>query len=269
MTKTFNCFGFGTKPPFHITPELLTDLDIELFLSLIVKSNAGNARPDSGVEVAGLPASATTTALLPTRKTVRFHGGVKRRLFDLDAPANGVNTPLDKRNYDPLMGGAAYPGSSVPIGFDSMFQSTSLQTVALKRRVLHRFKAVQEYEKRRRQAAIAAGDDDPPLGQLDYGNADHKLALQPTKVITIDDIGTFVNPLELGIPRSTYNGGPLLHFGAFEDYFGRVFENGYISERPAAYKLPVSWDDAPGSEPALHRWTKAMFCSLQPADLAD
>lgn len=258
MTKAFNRFGFGTKSHFHMTPELLTDLDIELFLPHIFKSDASEVRPDRGVEIASLPSSATTAALAPTRKTVRFHEGAKGRLYDLDAPAKGVNTPLDKRNYDPLMGGAAYSGSSVHIGFDSMFQSTSLQTVALKRRVLHRFKTVQEYDKRRRQAAIAAGDDNPPLGQLEYGNDDHKLALQPTKVITIDYIGTFVNPLELGIPRSTYNGGPLQHFGAFEDYFGHVFEKRYISERPAAYKLLVSWEDAPGSEATPHRWAKAM-----------
>jgi hypothetical protein len=78
-----------------------------------------------------------------------------------------------------------------------------------------------------------------------------------------------MSPLELGVPPTTYNGGPLLQFGGFEDYFSRMFENGYISERPAALKLPISWDDPSGSEPDLHRWTEAMFCSLQPADLAN
>ncbi|EAT80111.1 hypothetical protein SNOG_12298 [Parastagonospora nodorum SN15] len=203
MTKVFNCFGFATKPHFHMTPGSLTDLDVELFLPCTVRTDLSEARPDSGVKIAPLPALTISTTSVSTRKTVRFYEGVKRRLYDLSGPAKGVNTPLDKRNWEPLMGGAAYPGSAIPIGFDSIFISTSLKTIALKRRVLNRFKAVQEYEKRRRQAAIAFGDDNPPLDQLEYGNADHKLALQATKVITIDDIGTFMSPLELGIPPTT------------------------------------------------------------------
>ncbi|KAH5423650.1 hypothetical protein HBI32_082520 [Parastagonospora nodorum] len=178
----------------------------KIFYEVPGKSNLTSfqaARPDSGVKIAPLPALTISTTSVSTRKTVRFYEGVKRRLYDLSGPAKGVNTPLDKRNWEPLMGGAAYPGSAIPIGFDSIFISTSLKTIALKRRVLNRFKAVQEYEKRRRQAAIAFGDDNPPLDQLEYGNADHKLALQATKVITIDDIGTFMSPLELGIPPTT------------------------------------------------------------------
>jgi hypothetical protein len=107
-----------------------------------------------------------------------------------------------------------------------MFAPTSLQTISLKRGIPARFKAVQEYEKRRKQESLAAGDH-PALGQLEYGNADFKLALQPTKIITAHDIGCFKTPNELGIPVSVCSSiiGLLLHFGGFQDDMGRTFED--------------------------------------------
>jgi hypothetical protein len=249
-TKTYNCFGFGNETPARsdAKSKSLDALDVALFL------------PKPGNVVEPEP--------VPVRKAVRFaEEPVKPRLFDREAPSGAVKTSLSANRWKPLKRDRTYTGSSVSTGFKTMFQSTSLDTIALKRRVLQRYKAIQEHERRRRQDAIAAGYDNLPLGQREYGNTDYKLSLQLNKRITVDDIGMWVDPSELGIPKSTYNplNGPLLHFGGFEDEYGRIFENAYIPDMAAAYKEPIDWEDAPGSIEALHEWTYDNFATMQPA----
>lgn len=254
-TKTYNCFGFGIKSHAHLQaePNSLTALDVALF------------QPE--------PVNVVRPERVVAHKAVSFDTHpVKPRLFDREAAPRAAKTSLStNRGWAPLRTDYAYPGSSVARGFKTMFQSTSLQTIALKRRVLQRYKAVQEYEKRRKQEAIAAASYEPPLGQLDYGNTDYKLGLQLNSRITVDDIGMWVDSCELGIPASTYDplNGPLLHFGGFEDEHGRIFENAYIPEMAAGYKEAISWDDAPSSAEALHEWTFANFATMQPAGFED
>jgi hypothetical protein len=253
-TKIYNRFGFGIKTPAQVNakPKSLDALESALLL------------PE--------PVNVVEEEPVPVRKAVRFADEpVKPRLFDREAPPRAAKSSLSVNRWKPLKTDRAYHGSSVPTGFKTMFQSTSLDTIALKRRLLQRYKAVQEHEKRCKQDATAAGDDNPPLGQLEYGNADYKLGLQLSKRITVDDIGMWVDPSELGIPTSTYNpfNGPLLHFGGFEDEYGRVFENAYIPDIAATYKQPTDWDDAPETAEALHEWTYDNFATMQPVSFED
>jgi hypothetical protein len=206
------------------------------------------------------------------RKVVRFQEDpVQPLLFDLQAPTNNLKSVLDVDNdLTPLKLDRHSHGCSQATGRKSMFAPTSLQTISLKRGIPARFKAVQEYEKRRKQESLAAGDH-PALGQLEYGNADFKLALQPTKIITAHDIGCFKTPNELGIPVSVCSSiiGLLLHFGGFQDDMGRTFEDVPIPHtRTAAYKKPIDWKQAPTEQAPLEDWVREHFTAMQPTDLA-
>ena len=207
----------------------------------------------------------------PVRKAVRFHDSPPEPLlFNRQAPAEEVKSPLDSNaGWSPLKLNVEYSGSLQATGFKTMFESTSLQTIALKRRVLHRFKAVQQYEERHKEDLVANGEQ-PTLGQLEYGNADYKLNLQANKVVTAHDIGCFVDPTELGIPLSVYDpvNGPFLHFGGFEDEYGRTFEDAVVPVATTVpFKKPIGWPLAP-SDTALDKWVKLQFSVMQPADLA-
>jgi hypothetical protein len=208
----------------------------------------------------------------PCGKVLRFHEDtIQPLLFDPEAPANDLSSVLHVEDgWVPLQLDHHSRDCSQATGFHSMFAPTSLQTLGIKHRVLARFKAVQEYEKRRKQESLAAGKH-PSLGQLEYGNADFKLALQPTKVITVNDIGTLKDPRELGIPISTCGllSGPLLHFGGFQDDMGRSFEDAQVpSATNAAYKKPIDWKQAPTAQASLHEWFRSNFATMQSADLA-
>jgi hypothetical protein len=107
---------------------------------------------------------------------------------------------------------------------------------------------------------------------LDYGNADFRFSLQPTKLITADDIGIYVDPNDLEIPKSTCNplNGPLLHFGGFKDELGRNFEDAHVPAAIAtAHKKPLDWEHAPVDQKALEKWIKATHATLQLGDLAE
>jgi hypothetical protein len=178
--------------------------------------------------VASEPEEPSAALSAPSRKVVSFSGDtVQTLLFNCEAPARDLSLALDvKDGWMPLKIDRPYPGGCQATGFKSMFATTNLQTITLKSGVLARFKAVQEYEKRRKQDSVSAGEY-PALGQLEYGNADFKLALQPNSVITANDIGTFKDTSELGIAASisSWLTGPLLHFGDFQDELGRSFED--------------------------------------------
>jgi hypothetical protein len=116
FTKIFNCFGFIVKSPAlpSLNSESLTVLDVELLLPDVAQAEDSEARPDSTVDIASQPTTANDTAPAPTRKAVRFHDGVQRHMYDLDAPPAAVKTPLDKCDWEPQKDNIAYPGSSVP-----------------------------------------------------------------------------------------------------------------------------------------------------------
>jgi hypothetical protein len=245
-----------------------------LVVDTTVKPAGKEDRPDSAVDVAFESGKSSKAASVPARKSVRFNEEqVKPLLFHREAFAKDLKSPLVKAEdgWVPLKLDTPYAGTAQATGFNTMFAQMSLHTIGLKRRVLARFKAVQEYEERRKQDALKAGTT-PDLGQLEYGNADFKLALQPSKVITANDIGSFVDPSELGIPARTYNplNGPLLHFGGFEDKKGRTFEDAYIpSSTAAAYKAPIEWMQESSVEDDLHEFVTSAFGAMQLADVVE
>jgi hypothetical protein len=132
-TKIYNCFGFGIRMPAQDNPKLKSLDALEIAVWLIEPVIIVEQEP------------------VPVRKAVRFTDEpVKPRLFDREAPPRAEKSSLSVNRWKPLKADRAYDGSSVPTGFKTMFQSTSLDTIALKRRVLQRYKAVQGYEKRRK-----------------------------------------------------------------------------------------------------------------------
>jgi hypothetical protein len=223
--------------------------------------------------VASEPKEPTAALPAPRRKVVRFHEDtVQPLLLDCEGPASDLSSLLDvDHGWTPLKLNQPYPGGPQATGLKSMFAAKDLRTIALKPGVLARFKAVQDYEKRRKQDSDSAGEH-PTLGQLEYGNANFKLALQPTSVITANSIGTFKDPSELGVKVSIGNWltGPLLHFGGFQDEFGRSFEKAQIPcAMIAAYKKPVNWNKAPlAAQHRLANWIRTTFVVLQPGDFA-
>lgn len=170
--------------------------------------------------------------------------------------------------WTPIKLNATYPGNPQATGFDTMFMQTSRQTITLRRRVAIRFKAVQEYEKRRHQDSIEAGET-PVFGQLEYGNTDYKIALHASDVVTADNIGTLVEPGKFNLPPSICS-GPLLHFGGFAKDMGESFEDTLIpAATAAAYKMPVHWRKAPEGQDALDKWVALAFPALQQAKLEE
>jgi hypothetical protein len=195
-------------------------------------------------------ASAPVPAPAPVVKAVRFPDDLPQPVFyDLLAPAKDVTSPLTlKAGWTPLKRNVKYTSSLQATGFATMFESTStsLQTITLKRRVLHRFKSVQSYVARRTSSG---------LGQLDYGNADYKLSLQAAKVVTAHDIGVWVDPSELRIPAGVY-AAKFLHFGGFRNELGRTFVDADVPGKiTKAGKDPVVWPRF-GKKREMERWVK-------------
>tara|TARA_R110002003_G_scaffold131_2_gene12309 strand:- start:13011 stop:13928 length:918 start_codon:yes stop_codon:yes gene_type:complete len=244
-----------------------------------LQTTAVDLRPDSAVDMEINSEDAKRAVSMsvpePIQKVLRFSDApVEPILFSRSAPAADLQVPLDVGDtWLPLKMKTRYPGSAQAIGFKTMFEVSSRKTICLKRRVLHRFKAVQEYEKRRKQEATTnlADGEYPPLGQLEYGNADFKISLQAKKVITASDIGMYKDPSEVGrgILSSIYNplNGPLLHFGGFKDEYEEPFEDVDVpAAATAAYKKPVRWVKA-RTEAKLESWIKRNFKVMQQADL--
>ncbi|OAK96854.1 hypothetical protein IQ06DRAFT_359258 [Phaeosphaeriaceae sp. SRC1lsM3a] len=190
-------------------------------------------------------------------------------LHHRDAYTKDVKTLFELGDgWTPIKLNATYPGNPQATGFDTMFMQTSRQTITLRRRVAIRFKAVQEYEKRRHQDSIEAGET-PVFGQLEYGNTDYKIALHASDVVTADNIGTLVEPGKFNLPPSICS-GPLLHFGGFAKDMGESFEDTLIpAATAAAYKMPVHWRKAPEGQDALDKWVALAFPALQQAKLEE
>jgi hypothetical protein len=230
----------------------------------ILNTKSDEHQPDSAVDIASV-----VDKPAPPRRIVHFSEDVDFMLFNPEAPAEFfMHLPTIEDGWIPLKLDTAYPKKCQAFGFDTIFAQAGPQAVGIKRRVLFRFKSVQEYEKRLKQESLTTGMQ-PAHGQLDYGNADYKFALQPTKLLTANDIGIYMDPSDLGIPATACNplNGPLLHFGAFQDELGRDFDDVHIpSMVAAAYKKPLVWEHAPQEQTALDMWIKATHASLQSAD---
>lgn len=236
----------------------------------ITKSSGNEPRSDSGADV--LLKTTTTDSSEPATKGKVVHFSeepVEPLLYLREACAKDVKTLFEiGDDWTPIKRNCTYSNSSQSIGFDTMFMEIGLNSISLKRRVAIRFKAVQEYEKRRHQNSIDAGEN-PTLGQLDYGNADYRIAMQVSDVVTAHDIGTLIDQSKFNLPASMCS-GPLLHFGSFAEGMGSSFENTLIPARAAAaYRMPVQWYRAPKHQDALDKWVASAFPSLQPAKLEE
>jgi hypothetical protein len=129
-------------------------------------------RPESDIDVASV-----TYKSAPTHKTVHFPEDADFTLFNPEAPTEYfMQPPTAEDGWAPLKLDTPYPKKCQAFGFDTIFTPSDPQTIGIKRRVLSRFKSVQEYENRRKQESLDAGDH-PALGQLEYGNADFKFSL--------------------------------------------------------------------------------------------
>ncbi|KAF2030444.1 hypothetical protein EK21DRAFT_111967 [Setomelanomma holmii] len=194
-------------------------------------------------------------------------------VFDREAAATDLLAQLDAEEVWYPLERTSYPVTMQAVGFKTMFEVSDQKTIQLKRRVLHRFKAVQEYEKRRKEEHMATLPDDelPPLGQLEYGNADFKISLQAKEIITASEIGMYKDPSEIGrgIPASIYHpcNGPLLHFGSFQDMYEDAFEDARVpATTTAAYKEPLP-SLQHRTTASLEGWISRSLKVMQPADL--
>lgn len=149
----------------------------------------------------------------------------------------------------------------------TVFRPTNLGTLTLNPLTVLRYKSVQEHEKGRREEALANGRQ-PELGQLEYGNAAYKIALQATKVITSYDIGTLQSLGAIGKTRmptttSLPADASFLVFGAFKEPFTDAV---VPANTPRAYKAPLRWPTT-ASEVRWRQFEKLHLRSLQHADV--
>lgn len=139
--------------------------------------------------------------------------------------------------------------------------------MTIKRRFLNRYASVQRYGARRREEALARSER-PALGQLEYGNADFKIALQASSIITADDVGMMQDLSAIGKAGKLLGGDrvmltPVLVFGTFKE----PFENAAIPAKGVkAYKKPLRWP-ATGAEARLEKFADEHLKCLQAADL--
>lgn len=181
------------------------------------------------------------------RKAVQFlDGPIKPRFYDRTEPVKTKSLssqPIVKHTWVALKGTLPCRGTPKARGFGTIFRAAGPRTVAVRPKVLMRFKSVQEYEKRRREEALAR-DEHPSLGQLEYGNADFKIALQVTGVITEDDIGVAKPLAELSGCLVGLQPRTMLWFGGFQDPLGRAFAKANVPCKLAeAYKDPTGCAD--------------------------
>jgi hypothetical protein len=143
-------------------------------------------------------------------------------------------TPLGDSNHRRL--------SSSRHGTTQLFEGSKTHClITLKQHFLARYASVQWYEERRKQEASARGEH-PRLGQLEYGNAKYKVALQAAEAITAQDIGMLqdLSTSGKGVPKGGWAStvGPVLVFGSFKE----PFEPAPIPKKMVeSYKKPVRW----------------------------
>ncbi|KAG9187294.1 hypothetical protein G6011_05165 [Alternaria panax] len=106
------------------------------------------------------------------------------------------------------------------------------------------------------------------LGQLEYGNADIKIAVQATNTITAHDVGILQDLSAIGKAGKLLGGRrstitPVLIFGSFKE----PFENAAIPKKIVnPYKKPLRWP-ATRSEGRLEEFAAQNLKCLQVADL--
>jgi hypothetical protein len=130
-----------------------------------VKSKKTESAPAIAIHIAKNLEKSTASAPIPTPapvlKAVRFLDDPPQPVFyDLLAPAKDVKSSLTlKAGWTPLKRNVKYTSNLQATGFATMFESTStsLQTITLKRRVLHRFKSRPTRLRQRELQAVSPG----------------------------------------------------------------------------------------------------------------
>ncbi|ENI05497.1 hypothetical protein COCC4DRAFT_50249 [Bipolaris maydis ATCC 48331] len=193
-----------------------------------------SATPSTDKKPLDRGAHAVKPALKPTarpsspatiKKQVAFaEGPIKPRFFsakDTVKQSASPDTLPSRYEWVPLVGLLHSRPTSVGSKTSKMFQSDKAGSLTLKRRFLLRFASVQAYEAKRREEALARGEQ-PGLGQLDYGNAAIKIALQASGVVEADDIGILQDLSGVGRCGLVATGrrrmaNPVWVFGSFKE----------------------------------------------------
>ncbi|XP_014557966.1 hypothetical protein COCVIDRAFT_36589 [Bipolaris victoriae FI3] len=196
---------------------------------------------------AGKPAlKPTARPSLPAtvKKQVCFVSGpIKPRFFSAKDTVKQSASPdaLPSRyGWAPLVGLQHSRPTSVGSKTSQIFQSDKAGSLTLKHRFLTRFASVQAYETIRREEALARGEQ-PGLGQLDYGNAVVRIALQASGVVEADHIGILQDLSGIGrcglVATSRRRmANPVWVFGSFKEPWSPAT---IPTKRVAAYKKPV------------------------------
>jgi hypothetical protein len=198
-------------------------------------------------------------------------GPVKPRFYNVRDAVKHTATVVDGSResfcWEPMTGVVQSQLSSQGKGTTQLFEGTAHGALTLKRRFLNRYASVQQYETRRRQEASARGEQ-PTLGQLEYGNADFKIALQPSVVITAHDIGMLQDLSAIGKAGKVLGSyqsilAPVLIFVMFKEPFQNTVTP---TKGVKPYKRPVRWP-ATGSETRLEKFVEQHLKCLQAGDL--
>ncbi|KAI4685997.1 uncharacterized protein J4E88_003834 [Alternaria novae-zelandiae] len=212
----------------------------------------------------------------PNSQAVKKHvcyveGPIAPRFYDVEETVKQSATAVDGStasfSWEPLMGLLHSQPPSPGRGASQLFEGSDSGALTIKRRFLNRYASVQRYEARRRQEALVRSER-PALGQLDYGNADFRIALQASNVITADDIGMMQDLSNIGKAGKLWCGNrametPVLVFGSFKE----PFEDAAIPAKGVkAYKRPLRWPTT-GVESRLEKFADEHLKCLQGADL--
>lgn len=208
--------------------------------------------PSTDKKPLGRGPHAVKSALKPTacpsspatvKKQVAFVSGpIKPRFSAKDTVKQSASPDALPSRYEwaPLVGLLHSRPTSVGSKTSQILQGDKAGSLTLKRRFLTRLASVQAYEANRREEAIARGEQ-LGLGQLDYGNAVIKIALQASGVVEADDIGILQDLSGVGRCGLLATGrrqmaNPVWFFGAFKKPYSPAT---IPTKRVAAYKKPV------------------------------
>ncbi|KAI4638432.1 hypothetical protein J4E93_009985 [Alternaria ventricosa] len=211
----------------------------------------------------------------PNSQAVKKHvcyveGPIAPRFYDVEETVKQSATAVDGSTasfpWEPLTGLLHTQPPSPGRGATQLFEGSDSGALTIKRRFLNRYASVQRYEARRREEALARSER-PALGQLDYGNADFRIALQASNVITADDVGMMQDLSNIGKAGKLWCGNramatPVLVFGKFKE----PFHNAAIPAKGVkAYKKPLRWPTT-GVEARLEKFADEHLKCLQAAD---
>ncbi|KAH6865681.1 hypothetical protein BKA58DRAFT_365720 [Alternaria rosae] len=230
-----------------------------------------NARPSSKAKAVLKSAIRKPDSQAVKKHVCYIEGPIEPRFYNVEETVKQSATAFDGSiasfSREPLTGLLYSQPPSPDRGATQLFEGSNSRALTIKRRFLNRYASVQRYEARRREEALARSAR-PALGQLEYGNADFKIALQAFSIITADDVGMMQDLSAIGKAGKLLGGDlgmltPVLVFGTFKE----PFENAAIPAKGVkAYKKPLRWPTT-GVEARLEKFADEHLKCLQAADL--